>query len=137
MEQSLGFIAQRESGLVCRLKEAIYELKQSPYTWFDKVSNVLILVGFVGCHFDHSIFVHRTRFKLLLILIVYVDGIIFYSSDLNGLDEVKNKLKETFQIRDLGQLLFRYLINTYQKLNGSIPKKIYAIYTNKNGYVRI
>ena len=30
MEQPLGFVAQGESGLVCRLRRSLYDLKQSP-----------------------------------------------------------------------------------------------------------
>ena len=30
MEQPLGFVAQGESGLVCRLRRSFYGLKQSP-----------------------------------------------------------------------------------------------------------
>ena len=30
LEQPLGFIAQGESGLVCRLRRSLYGLKQSP-----------------------------------------------------------------------------------------------------------
>jgi len=34
MEQPPGYVAQRETK-VCRLKKVIYELKQSPRTWFE------------------------------------------------------------------------------------------------------
>ena len=34
MEQSLGFVAQGESGLVCRQRRSLYGLKQSPQAWF-------------------------------------------------------------------------------------------------------
>ena len=47
MEQLLGFVAQRETHLLCRLKKALYELKQSPRAWFDKLNEVLMRVGFV------------------------------------------------------------------------------------------
>ena len=36
MEQPLGFVAQRESGLVCRLRHSLYGLKQSPRAWFGR-----------------------------------------------------------------------------------------------------
>ena len=34
MEQPPGFVAQGESGLVCRLRCSLYGLKQSPRVWF-------------------------------------------------------------------------------------------------------
>ena len=34
MEQPLGFVVQRESGLVCKLRRFLYGLKQSPQAWF-------------------------------------------------------------------------------------------------------
>nr|CAN74610.1 hypothetical protein VITISV_029330 [Vitis vinifera] len=41
MEQPLGFVAQGESGLVCRLRHSLYGLKQSPRAWFDRFSSVV------------------------------------------------------------------------------------------------
>ena len=41
MEQPLGFVAQEESGLVCRLRRSLYGLKQSPRAWFDRFSFVV------------------------------------------------------------------------------------------------
>ena len=41
MEQPPGFVAQGESGLVCRLRRSLYGLKQSPRAWFGRFSNVL------------------------------------------------------------------------------------------------
>ena len=34
MEQPPGFIAQGESGLVCKLRRSLYGLKESPRAWF-------------------------------------------------------------------------------------------------------
>ena len=45
MEQPLGFVAQGESGKVCRLHKAIYGLKQSPRAWFGKFSEVVLKFG--------------------------------------------------------------------------------------------
>ena len=41
MEQPLSFVAQGESGLVCRLRRSLYDLKQSPRVWFNRFSFVV------------------------------------------------------------------------------------------------
>ena len=41
MEQPSGFVAQGESGLVCRLRRSLYGLKQSPQAWFDGFNSVV------------------------------------------------------------------------------------------------
>ena len=41
MEQPLGFVAQGESSLVCKLRRSLYGLKQSPRAWFSRFSSVV------------------------------------------------------------------------------------------------
>ena len=40
MEQPSQFVAQGEIGIVCLLRKSLYDLKQSPYAWFGKFSEV-------------------------------------------------------------------------------------------------
>ena len=42
MEQPLGFVAQGKSGLVCRLRRSLYDLKRFPRAWFDRFSFVSV-----------------------------------------------------------------------------------------------
>ena len=63
MEQPLGFVAQGESGNVCRLHKAIYGLKQSPKAWFGKFSEIGLKFGLRRCHFDHFVFSHIYLYK--------------------------------------------------------------------------
>ena len=60
MEPPLSYVAQGETK-VCRLKKAIYGLKQSRRAWFEKFSLTISGFGFRRCHSDHSVFVRRTR----------------------------------------------------------------------------
>ncbi|RDX60103.1 Copia protein, partial [Mucuna pruriens] len=56
MEQPPGFVAQGESGLVCKLRRSLYRLKQSPRAWFGKFSQVVQNFGMTRSEADHSIF---------------------------------------------------------------------------------
>jgi len=48
MKQPPGFIAQEESGKVCRLKKSLYELKQSLRAWFGQFASIIRSFLFSG-----------------------------------------------------------------------------------------
>ena len=56
MEQPPGFVAQGESGLVCKLRRSLYGLKQSPRAWFSRFSSVVQEFGMIRSTTDHSVF---------------------------------------------------------------------------------
>ena len=56
MEQPPGFIAQGESGPVCKLCKSLYGLKQSPRAWFGRFSFVVKEFGMFPSKADHSVF---------------------------------------------------------------------------------
>jgi len=45
MEQPPRFVAQKESGMVCKLRRYLYGLKQSPLVWFGKFSSIVQRFG--------------------------------------------------------------------------------------------
>jgi len=45
---------------------------------------------------------HAKRNKNLVLLVIYVDDILMASTDLKWIDEIKLKLQEEFEIKDLG-----------------------------------
>ena len=97
MEQPLGYVTQGETK-VCRLKKAIYGLKQSPRTCFEKFSLTISGIGFRRSHSDHSVFVRRTR-SGIVILTIYVDDILLTCSDSAEILETKIYLKRHFVIK--------------------------------------
>ena len=76
MEQSPRFVAQRESGLVCRLRCSLYGLKQSPQASFGQFSSMVQELGMTRSTTDHSVFYHHTSSEQCIYLIVYVDDIV-------------------------------------------------------------
>lgn len=55
MKQPPGFVAQGESGLVCKLRCYLYDLKQSPQAWFGKFSFVVQAFGMKRSEADYSV----------------------------------------------------------------------------------
>ena len=53
MKQPPGFVAQGESGLVCKLRCSLYGLKQSPRAWFGCFSSVVQDIGMLRSIADH------------------------------------------------------------------------------------
>ena len=103
MEQPSGFVAQGESGLVCRLRRSLYGLKQS---WFGCFSFVVQEFGMLHSTTDHSIFYHHNSSRQCIYLVVHVDDIIITNSDQDGIQKLKQHLLTHFQIKDLGKLKY-------------------------------
>ena len=127
IEQSPGFVAQAESGKVCRLHKAIYGLKQSPRAWFGKFSEVVLKFGLRHCHSDHSVFSYTSdRGKILLI--VYVNDIIITRDDKQGIDDLKRYLQNSFRTKDLGKLRYFLGIEVARSKEGiSLSQRKYVL----------
>ncbi|RVW86900.1 Retrovirus-related Pol polyprotein from transposon RE1 [Vitis vinifera] len=106
MEQPLGFVAQGESGLVCRLRCSLYGLKQSPRAWFSRFSFVVQEFGMFRSTADHSVLYHHNSSGQCIYLVVYVDEIVITSSDQNGIQKLKQHLFTHFQTKDLVKLKY-------------------------------
>jgi Reverse transcriptase (RNA-dependent DNA polymerase) len=105
MDVPPGLQVDTQKKVVCRLKKAIYGLKQSPRAWYGKLSNALVKVGFKRSGADSSMFTQVTKSGLVVILI-YVDDLVITGSDLEGIEDLKGHLKYEFDIKDLGTLKY-------------------------------
>ena len=89
MEQPPGFVAQGESGLVCRLRRSLHGLKQSPRPWFGRFSFVVQEFGMLRNTVDHSVFYHHNSSGQCIYLVVYVNDIVITCSDQDGIQRLK------------------------------------------------
>lgn len=76
MTQPPSFIDPSKPTYVCQLHEFLYGLKQAPRTWYDKLVQVLLYLGFTLFKSDTSLFIHKTSTSTTLtFILVYVDDI--------------------------------------------------------------
>jgi len=87
---------------MCKLKKAIYDLKQSSWAWFDKFGCIISEVGFQKYYSNHSIFIDRSSFGIV-ILTIYVDNILQIGSDVNGIEKTKEYFKTQFMTKDMNK----------------------------------
>ena len=82
---------------VCKLKKVLYGLKQSPRVWYNTLAVFLIELGFKPIAADYSVFGDGTT-----IIAIYVDDILLAGPDKQGIQRIKDKLYERFEMTDLG-----------------------------------
>ncbi|KAJ9557803.1 hypothetical protein OSB04_012417 [Centaurea solstitialis] len=91
------------TGHVCRLRKALYALKQAPRAWFEKFSNTVLSLGFSASNYDSGLFTRTTDSGTILHLL-YVDDMIITGTDTTGIIHLKQSLSSSFEMKDLGLL---------------------------------
>ena len=90
---------------VCKLKKALYSLKQAPRAWVQRFSSFILKLGFTCSHDDTSLFVlHRQQ--QIIYLLLYVDDIILTSYNNSLLNSFIQQLHSKFTTKDLGSLSY-------------------------------
>lgn len=105
MVQPSGFIDQDKPDYVCKLKKAIYGLRQAPRAWYHELRTFLLLFGFKNSLADTSLFVYNDG-HFMLYVIVYVDDLIVTGDQPHKIDEFVSFLAKKFALKDLGSLSY-------------------------------
>ncbi|GJT45704.1 retrovirus-related pol polyprotein from transposon TNT 1-94 [Tanacetum coccineum] len=105
VSQPEGFVDPDHPTHVYRLKKALYGLKQSPQAWYDTLSQFLLDNNFSKGAVDPTLFTRKTG-KHILLVQIYVDDIIFASTDPKACDIFSNEMSSKFQMSMMGQMSF-------------------------------
>nr|GEW81354.1 copia protein [Tanacetum cinerariifolium] len=113
VSQPEGFIDPKFSNHVYRLKKSIYGLKQAPRAWYDKLPSFLIEHGFTKGIVDPTLFTRRHGGDILFVK-VYVDDIIFGSTNPDFSKRFANRMKNNFEMSMMGELKFFLGLQVHQ-----------------------
>ncbi|GJR95139.1 retrovirus-related pol polyprotein from transposon TNT 1-94 [Tanacetum coccineum] len=105
VSQPEGFVDQDKPSHVYKLKKALYGLKQAPRAWYDMLSSFLISQQFSKGAVDPTLFTRHAGNDLLLVQI-YVDDIIFASTNTAMCNEFANQMTTKFKMSMMGQMSF-------------------------------
>nr|GFA83995.1 putative ribonuclease H-like domain-containing protein [Tanacetum cinerariifolium] len=102
---------------VYKVEKAMYGLHQAPRAWYGTLSKYLLTNGFQRGTIDQTLFIIRQRGDFILVQ-VYVDDIIFGSSNLHLCREFEALMHEKFQMSVMGELNFFLGLQVQQKEDG-------------------
>ncbi|GJR04489.1 retrovirus-related pol polyprotein from transposon TNT 1-94 [Tanacetum coccineum] len=106
-EESFALVARLEAIRIfsCQCCQRSYGLKQAPRAWYDTLSKFLLAQGFSKGVVDPTLFIRKTG-KHTLHVQIYVDDIIFASTDPKDCDRFSNEMSSKFQMSMMGQISF-------------------------------
>jgi len=111
---------------VCALKKALYGLKQTGRAWNIKLNTVLRGIGAQPLNADPCVYRLRQGETETFILI-YVDDILVATSSEDLAYEIKQKLRQHFDIRYLGKVHYCIGMEFHRNEHG--------IHINQKGYI--
>nr|GEU46257.1 hypothetical protein [Tanacetum cinerariifolium] len=102
---------------VYKVVKAFYGLHQAPRAWYETLANYILENGFQRGKIDQTLFVKRQKDDILLVQI-YVDVIIFGSTNKDLCKAFEKLMKDKFQMTSIGELTFFLGLQVKQKKDG-------------------
>nr|GEY80622.1 copia protein [Tanacetum cinerariifolium] len=102
---------------VYKVVKALYGLHQAPRAWYETLANYLLENGFYRGKINQTLFIKKQKRDILLVQ-VYVDDIIFGSTNKELCKGFKKLMKDKFQMSSTGELTFFLGLQVKQKDDG-------------------
>lgn len=101
MEQPEGFVNNGDENKVCKLKKAIYGLKQAARCWNDKIHSFLVTQNFCRSKYDPCIYIKKSK-DCYIVIGLHVDDFYCFSNSVEETYRLKSAIAKSFKMRDLG-----------------------------------
>ncbi|GJU56900.1 putative ribonuclease H-like domain-containing protein [Tanacetum coccineum] len=117
VSQPPGFVDPDHPTKVYKVVKALYGLHQAPRAWYATLSTFLEKHGYKRGTIDKTLFIKRDKKDIMLVQ-VYVDDIIFGSTNKSWCDEFEALMKSRFQMSSMGELTFFLGLQVKQNKGG-------------------
>nr|GEX25158.1 uncharacterized mitochondrial protein AtMg00810-like [Tanacetum cinerariifolium] len=114
--QIIGFEDPDYPDKVSKVVKALYGLHQAPRAWYETLANYLLKNGFQRGKIDHTLFIKRQQGDKLIQ--IYVDDIIFGSTNKDLCKAFEKLMKDKFQMSSMRELTFFLGLQVKQKPDG-------------------
>ncbi|GJY59896.1 putative ribonuclease H-like domain-containing protein [Tanacetum coccineum] len=115
--QPPGFKDPDHLDKVYKVVKALYGLHQAPRAWYKTLANYLLGNMFKRGKIDQTLFIKKQKGDIFLVQ-VYVDGIIFESTNKELCITFEKLMKDKFQMSSMGELTFFLGLQVHQKEDG-------------------
>eukprot|EP00253_Pinus_taeda_P006070 PITA_06070 len=116
IEKPPGYEKKGQEHKVCRLKKSLYGLKQAPREWYSRIDSYLLENRFEKCEGEPTLYIKEKNGKILIV-VLYVDDVIFTGNDDYFIEDFKTVMKEEFEMTNMG--LQRYFLGIEVEQNGN------------------
>ncbi|CAI7768881.1 unnamed protein product [Closterium sp. NIES-54] len=103
-----GFTGSFPTGTQWSLRRPGYGLRQAPREWYDTLRTTLAALGFAPSTADPSLFLRTDTSLPSFYVLVYIDDLVFATTDTEALTLVKSELQKRHTYTDLGELSFSF-----------------------------
>eukprot|EP00253_Pinus_taeda_P029158 PITA_29158 len=91
--------------------------KQAARAWYSRIDSYLLENGFDKCEGEPTVYI-KEKYGKILIVVLYVDDVIFTRNDVCLIENFKAVMKEEFEMTDMGLLRYFLGIEVNQNENG-------------------
>src|SRR5215813_12907703 len=130
MIQLEGFISQGQEQKVCKLQRSIYGLKQASRSWNIRFNTTIKSYNFEQNVDEPCVYKHVIDGKVVF-LVLYVNDILLIGNDVKILSDVKTRLANQFQMKDLGEASYVLRIQILQDRKKRLLAMSQASYIDK------
>jgi hypothetical protein len=117
--------------LVCKLRKSLYGLKQAGRQWYQKIDSVLTTIGFNRSKCDNCVYIYAKETQYTLYIALYVDDLLIIGDNINLIKNIKTKLGEMFEMKDLGAAHFILGIEITRNRQQMVTKLSQLEYINR------